>query len=166
MRNYADPFLIQEFFYLIALLWILIMLREKSPTNSKPQVITQPSTSHDSSSYSYETSDCNGNYGSDERKEKKKSRSLFILCKQLFTLSHVKDAFVTLFRKRPDNFHHTLWWLLAYTTIVDLPHTYGLMFPLVERLYKWDYEIYMTYVSLFKLLTPIATIVLIPILFK
>lgn len=152
MRNYTGPIVAQIVFYIIALIWTLVMLREDHRESSGDNFPEDPIKLMKNGIHQFNIEEMD-----------KKDVSMI---RKLFTLSHVKDSFYTLFRKRPNNLHVTLWWLLAYATITDLPHTHGLMFPLVERLYKWDYKIYMTIHSLFKMLSPVVTLVLIPVLFK
>lgn len=140
MRNYSDVFLLALVLHVAMFVWTYFMVREKSPS---------------------------------ERIEESGDEGLVSISfsnrvKSLLTLSHLTDSWKTLVRKREKNFHHTLWWIVVLMFLGNLPFMgiLNIIFPLVQRVYNWDYVKFSQATTIQQIFKPVATLIAMPIIFK
>lgn len=149
MRNYSDLFLVGGLCYCITFIWAFFSMKE-------PQKRSYPEIEESST---------------DGGEEMSESTPLILKMRKmpgLFSLSHLHDAWRTLFKRRKYDFHYTLWWLVFFMVLSNFPNSGAMTitFPLLQRLYKWDYVVYSEMSTISQVIKPIATIGIMPILFK
>jgi hypothetical protein len=85
--------------------------------------------------------------------------------KKIFTLNHMKEAWATLTKRRPDNFHRTLWFLLSYVVLANMG-AQAIFYSLVQRIYDWDYIDYTRVGTIATILQPVTNLAILPIALK
>lgn len=88
--------------------------------------------------------------------------------RSLFEISHIRDIWKTVSRARPDGHRRTFHALLLALFLVTLPTigTFLTIFPLTERLYKWDYETYSFFQIVSQFVRPVVTSIYIAVIVK
>lgn len=148
-HNYTDVFLISAVSCIFLLFWAYYLVKLPPLQSQKPVI------------------DMNANQISDEG-SRSRNITTWKRLTAILSIDHVKDSWKTVLKKRPDNYHKILWWLLLYLNITMIPllgaaHIY---YPLTERLYNWNYLQFSRVSMIGTLLKPIGTIVALPVIFK
>ena len=163
LHNYADVFVIGAACYAFLLFWIYFLIPAQDPSFFIPVG---------------DDVDINGNIqggasGSFENREDEEAKmcclgSCLTRFGEIFSFGQLKGAWKSVFKKRPLNFHKTLWWLLLYLNMVTLPTlgTVYIYYPLVEKLYQWDYVAYSRVQTGTQVMKPLAVLIIIPIIYK
>ena len=162
LHNYADTFIIGGLCNVFLYFWIFFLIPPQSQEliNNKSNLVIRVS---DSSGTVQNEEIIPGDFGNNGRE-----RGCFSRLRDIFTLSHFKGAYETIVKKRPLNFHRTLWWMLLYLNLITLPilGSIYIYYPLVEKLYQWDYVMYSRMQTVTQVMKPIATLLIIPSIFK
>ena len=154
LHNYADTFIIGGLCNVFLYFWIFFFIPPQSQ-----ELDLQVSDS----SGNIQDESIPGDFGNNGRE-----RGCFSRLRDIFTLSHFKRAYETIIKKRPLNLHRTLWWMLLYLNLITLPilGSIYIYYPLVEKLYQWDYVMYSRMQTVTQVMKPIATLLIVPPIFK
>jgi hypothetical protein len=166
LHNYGDTFVISFLCNVVLYFWIyfLIPARESVVTSGLSIRVLDPNGNIQEES---ESSPLIQNYGSFEARD---SSFCFPSSKlrEIFSLDHLKGTYLTTMKTRPLNFHKTLWWMLLYLNLITLPilGSVYIYYPLVEKLYQWDYVMYSRLQTITQVMKPLATFIIIPSIMK
>lgn len=196
LHNYAGSFAISGCCSLILILWCLIVLKDvpKQSQEQPPSVddLTTSTTveSTTASSTASTSEDLNNNEKTKEQSLRHRrlseitneerpivikdveplsaSTRFWQTMKELFDLKHIAGIWVTCVKRRPGSLRLRMWLMVIVINLALLP-AFGraaVIFPLVQKLYKWDSVIYSNLNTYAGILHIFAMIFCIPLLFK
>ena len=194
LHNYAGNFAASACCSLLLILWCLVVVKDipKQPREPQPSVEQDlgTSTTTAESSTASTSSELNNNEVTKEQslrhrrlsettndnrpilmknvESSSESTGFWQTVKELFDLKHIVDIWKTCVKRRPGTLRLRMWLMIIVINLALLP-TFGRMaviFPLVQKLYKWDSVIYSNLNTYSGILHIFAMIFCIPLLFK
>lgn len=146
LRNYCDVLVVGSVATLLSILWSYFIVVERDPEDKRSllpcaEEEAVEDASEDAVNLPAEKSVIWSNFAS------------------IFDWRHLRDVWITMTKQRADRERVIFHLLLVATFLMSLP-TFGAiftMFPLTERLYKWDYRQFSYFQGLNQIVRPVAT---------
>ena len=143
LRNYADVFFMCLVLQTFALIWTWIRLRE-----TEVSVTSHSNNNEDDDKHSSEQSEAIVVQVS--------KRNCLHLIPSLFSLTHIRDTWKTITKKRENN-NRLIMWLLSgvhFAQMLPIMAIAYVIFPLTEKIYFWNFRTYTYYMALFMAIKP------------
>lgn len=141
MRNYCDILLLGSGATLFSILWSYFRVVEQGPKDTGSLLPEEEEVRDDVVSLSSEET------------------GLWSNVRSIFDWHHLRDVWITMTKQRADKERVVFHSLLVAAFLISFP-TFGAIltiFPLTERLYKWDYQTFSYFQSLSQMVRPAIT---------
>ena len=178
LHNYAGNFVLSACCSLCLILWCLVVIKDiPKPQEQQTYVedlVTSTTTAERTTPSS--SSDPNKLKITNENRliiienveSSSESTSFWQTMKKLFDLKHIADIWKTCFKRRTGTLRLRMWLMIIVINLAFLP-AFGriiVIFPLMQKLYKWDSVIYSNLNTYSGILHIFAMVFCIPLLFK
>ena len=183
LQNYAGNFAIASLFSFLTFCWAFFFLKVdplgSSQENKRKIEKIVPSSStekcEESSSFENEPKICNHDVNENEIERipllstsQDTSTSFMKTLKEIVSLTNISGVYTACMKARPGSLRLRIWFMIIALNLSMLPW-FGrgtVLFPLVQKLYKWNAVIFSNWATLAGIMNIIAMLVVMPILFK
>lgn len=163
LQNYAGNFLISASCSAVCFMWTLVFVREKPTTErdiTASRVIDEQSSRNEKMPLLKQE-----NCGSPQVKS---NQSFWCIFKDIINYNNVLDVYRVSVKPRPGTTRLRMWLMILTINLSILP-AFGriaVIYPLVQKLYKWDSVMYSNLATLSGVIHIFAIILIIPVMFK
>lgn len=185
LQNYAGNFVISASCSAVCFMWTFIFVREKP----KPSLTSETALLEEPSSSSYRSTSPHTSSGSESNskaikdksiettpllKKKKnvniseESTGIWKTFKQIIDYQNLMDVYSASVKRRPGTTRLRMWLMILIINLTILP-AFGriaVIYPLVQKLYKWDSVMYSNLNTISGVVHIVAIILVIPVIFK
>lgn len=160
LQNYTGVFIASTSGYILVLIWTILFVKKDEITENNVSTCNVRRTINDSSTLPL--------ISSNNKKEITKCKwNFFYVISDIFDLSHIRDVYVVMVKKRVKYLRCKLWLLIANLNLILLAYySINVAFPFVQKVYNWDAVYFSLASTANSLLRPISLLLFMPFILK